>query len=78
MKYKMFIWVLVVLSFVLTLTGGILDYMNKDSLWKISKQHYWNDGIYLLLFSCFDMLNSKGFFGAYNSKRQYSQCLEQS
>jgi hypothetical protein len=41
--------VLVVLALLLTAIGGYLDLMKKDELLGITKQHYWNDGMFVIL-----------------------------
>ena len=41
------------ISIMLTLIAGILDYTNRESIGKISKQHLWNDGIYMMLLAIF-------------------------
>lgn len=41
------------ISIMLTMAGGLLDYTNKENLGKISKQHLWNDGIYMMLLAIF-------------------------
>lgn len=43
----------VAMSLMLTMAGGLLDYTHQDKLGKISKQHLWNDGIYLMLLAIF-------------------------
>ena len=43
----------VAMSLMLTMAGGLLDYKHQDHLGKISKQHLWNDGIYLMLLAIF-------------------------
>ncbi len=41
------------ISLMLTLAGGLLDYTHQENLGKISKQHLWNDGIYMMLLAIF-------------------------
>jgi len=39
---------LVAFAVVMTSIGGWLDYTGQDRIAKISKQHFWNDGLFLL------------------------------
>ena len=40
-----------IMSMVLTGVGGLIDMTGGDRLYSISKQHAWNDGLYLVLAS---------------------------
>ena len=41
------------MSLMVTMVAGLLDYTHQDHLGKISKQHLWNDGIYMMLLAIF-------------------------
>jgi len=49
MKVANFVPVLVVLALLLTAIGGSLDILKKDEFMGLSKDHYWNDGVFVLL-----------------------------
>lgn len=49
---------LIILGIILTSIGGILDITNKNTI-KISKNHFWNDGIYVTLLAIALLLISK-------------------
>jgi hypothetical protein len=40
-------------SVLLTTQAGIMDYTGETRVGKISKEHIWNDGLYLLLLAIF-------------------------
>jgi hypothetical protein len=49
MKVADFVPFLVVLALLLTAIGGSLDILKKDEFMGLSKYHYWNDGVFVLL-----------------------------
>lgn len=56
-SYFLFILILIILSMIMMGMGGYLDMTGQEkiTIYKItiSKQHFWLDGIYLLILSCF-------------------------
>jgi hypothetical protein len=48
-NYKKVIYFLLIMSLIMTMMGGYCDMTNTDKIWIVSKEHFWNDGLYLLV-----------------------------
>ncbi len=46
---KNMFWFLLFISITMTALGGWLDMTGQESIGCVTKQHLWNDGLYLLL-----------------------------
>ena len=42
------LFILIILSISFTIVGGYLDFTNQSNFYNISKEHFWNDGLFLL------------------------------
>ena len=50
MKFRFLLWIVGLVALIATGLGGALDIIEKGS---ITKEHAWNDGLFLMLFAIF-------------------------
>ncbi len=49
-------YILLGLSLIMTMIGGWMDITNRDSIGRLTKYHFWNDGIYLAIIAIFVLI----------------------
>ena len=54
---KLISLILIIIGVIMTAVGGWMDM--KESGWRISRQHMWNDGVYITVLGIFVLLYSR-------------------